>query len=309
VTGGSARADVAGDPRTGLLTTPQSFDVVAERLRDDPDGIFRVVRNLDTGLVQLLPVPTREENDAYYAADAQRRSVFGAPDLARIETHYGPDKRRQWERVAPLVPRGGRLLDVGCGYGTTLGLAASAGVDVTGIEMPGPAVEIAASRGIHVVAGDLSRGPVLDSSEPPFDVILLSHVLEHLLEPVAFLERVRAMLADGGTVVVEVPNADDAMLDRSPAYRAFAWQRAHVAYFDPQTLGQTLRLGGFGHVDVTGRQRFGIGSLLHWLETAAPGLDDPGFDPPAHLAWLDDLFRRDAEATLASDALMAFARP
>ena len=260
MTGGPARADVAGDPRTGLLTTPGSFDVVAERLRDDPDGTFRVVRNLDTGLIQLLPVPTREENDAYYAARRAAAERVRSSRPRADQTHYGPDKRRQWERVAPLVPRGGRLLDVGCGYGTTLGLAASAGVDVTGVEMPGPAVEIASSRGIRVVAGDLSRGPVLDPAESPFDVILMSHVLEHLLEPVAFLERVRPMLADGGTVVVEVPNAADAMLDAESAYRAFAWQRAHVAYFDPQTLGRRCGSADSGTVDVTGRQRFGSGA-------------------------------------------------
>jgi len=48
--------------------------------------------------------------------------------------------------------------------------------------------------------------------EEKFDVITLFHVLEHFDDPRAVLKQLKSMLAKGGIIVIEVPNADDALL-------------------------------------------------------------------------------------------------
>jgi SAM-dependent methyltransferase len=57
--------------------------------------------------------------------------------------------------------------------------------------------------GVEVV-GDAVSAPV----EGPFDVITMWHVLEHLPDPMAALERSHELLAPGGRLIVSVPNND-----------------------------------------------------------------------------------------------------
>jgi hypothetical protein len=55
-----------------------------------------------------------------------------------------------------------------------------------------------------VYQGELATVEIPDRS---FDVILMSHVLEHTSDPVATLERARALLSPGGELIIVVPNA------------------------------------------------------------------------------------------------------
>lgn len=291
-----------------LLRAPERFRVLSPKLRDDPTGRYSVVQNLDTGLVQIHPIPTPEEDAAFYAQDVQRRSVFGAIDVAKVNAHYAPDKKRQWSLVSGHAGSGRRFLDVGCGYGQTLQLAAADGYHAVGVEMPGEAAQRAAAQGLEVYPGDLSRGWFLPAKHDQFDLMLLSHVVEHLREPEALLGELRAHLAPGGLLVAEVPNFADHMLDRSYAYRAFFWQRGHLAYYTPDTLARVMRLAGFADVRIVGRQRYGVSSMVRWLETGKPGLSDPGYQVVDSLRWMDERYRRDVEHSLRCDAIVALAR-
>jgi SAM-dependent methyltransferase len=290
--------------RRSLLRPPRRCEVLAERLRDDPEGRFKVVRNLETGLIQLHPLPTREEDARFYAQDRQVKAVFGHADLARLDSHFRPDKERQLELIKLHRPPPARLLDVGCGYGLSLTLAQQAGYQATGTDLPGERLEAARARGVRVLAGDLVKGNPLPPGET-FDVVLLSHVLEHVLEPERFLGRLRAWLDRDGLLVIELPNAADQMLANCEAYRRFFWQRAHLAYYTPQTLGLVIQGAGYERFQILGRQRYSIASVWRWLETGRPGLGDPLYVAPEAFRWLDGIFRRDAEARLCSDALVA----
>ena len=67
---------------------------------------------------------------------------------------------------------------------------------------PGLAQMASERYGVAVVVGDAVSAPV----DGPFDVITMWHVLEHLAEPVAALERAAELLAPGGMLIVSVPN-------------------------------------------------------------------------------------------------------
>lgn len=100
----------------------------------------------------------------------------------------------------------GRVLDVGCGRGTMLAALAERGWDVYGTELNDA---IAASA--RAVLGDRIRTGPFESVElpaAPFDVVSFWHVLEHLDNPRAALQRARSILRPGGTVVIAVPNVE-----------------------------------------------------------------------------------------------------
>ncbi len=108
----------------------------------------------------------------------------------------------------------GRMLDLGCGDGIVLHLARQDGWEVHGVELfPEQVALVRATLGLDVETSDIAgfRG-----APASWDVVLLTHVLEHLPDPVGALRKIRELLAPGGIGVLEFPNIDalDAKLRR-----------------------------------------------------------------------------------------------
>lgn len=137
-----------------------------------------------------------------------------------------------------------RALDIGASAGVLLQAFREAyGCEVTGVE-PGDAYRtFAAQKGIAMFAGL----PQLVEAQPErFDLVSLSHVLEHLPEPVATLQMIRSeLLTPGGTLLLEVPNF----------YAHDSYELAHLACYTPHTLREVVRQAGF---DVVRMVRHGV---------------------------------------------------
>lgn len=98
----------------------------------------------------------------------------------------------------------GKLLDLGCGDGRFLTLMRDAGWDVTGIEPDPTAAKVAQQElGTSVTVGCLEDAGFPDES---FDAVTLSHVIEHVHDPIALLSECRRVLKPGGNVVIATPN-------------------------------------------------------------------------------------------------------
>ncbi|MFP4120176.1 class I SAM-dependent methyltransferase [Coleofasciculus sp.] len=103
---------------------------------------------------------------------------FNSPYWLRRYAH-----RQIHAQFLPYLQPGQRVLDAGCGEGVLSCLAAQQGVDVVGIDISYPNIE-AASRlaklwnvTVEFLQADAEHLPFSDNS---FDVVLSSHVLEHL---------------------------------------------------------------------------------------------------------------------------------
>lgn len=105
-----------------------------------------------------------------------------------------------------------RVLDLGCGAGIVASyLKAVDGKEVTCLDAEASFLEATRSRGIErTIQADL-EGPDWNRElkGQQFDVIILADVLEHLTDPGAVLDRIHdeKLLADGGYLVVSIPNA------------------------------------------------------------------------------------------------------
>jgi methionine biosynthesis protein MetW len=106
------------------------------------------------------------------------------------------------------VPRGARVLDVGCAGGyLAVALREERGASVVGVEAAADAAETARRRGVDVVCGSVEDPVVLASLRGPFDAIVCGDVLEHLADPWRALGALAALLRPGGVAVVSLPNA------------------------------------------------------------------------------------------------------
>ncbi len=75
-----------------------------------------------------------------------------------------------------------------------------------------------------------------------FDVVVMNHVLEHLENPLRFLEEVRKRMAPRALLHVAVPNIR-ALSARLPGWTSY--EPYHLTYFNPQTLRNTVESAGF----------------------------------------------------------------
>ncbi|MDE2344555.1 MAG: methyltransferase domain-containing protein, partial [Betaproteobacteria bacterium] len=144
--------------------------------------------------------------------------VFSAIEPLRLKLdYYG----RHLTRVQ--FPQPGRLLDVGCGNGAFLMRAREAGWHVAGCEPDAKAVAACRAQGLDVIQGDIFN-TALDGQL--FDVVTISHVLEHVVDPQALLKRAYMLLCPGGVLWVALPNP------HSLGLRIFgaAWRGLHVPF-------------------------------------------------------------------------------
>lgn len=102
-----------------------------------------------------------------------------------------------------------RILDVGCGAGDNACLLKSKypGCEVHGITHSSAEADIARRWLTECWVFDIESRIPESLSAMRFDVVILSHVLEHLREPAAVLSRFAKLLLPGGCVIIAVPNA------------------------------------------------------------------------------------------------------
>lgn len=125
---------------------------------------------------------------------------FDSPYWLRRYVH-----RRIHEQFLAYIRPGQRVLDAGCGDGILSCMLARQGARVVGLEISTPNIEAARRRArvenldVHFVQGDVERLPFGDDS---FDVVVSSHVLEHLEAPLPGLREVRRVTRDAAIIAM-----------------------------------------------------------------------------------------------------------
>jgi SAM-dependent methyltransferase len=149
--------------------------------------------------------PTPPDLGRYYPRD-----YYALPPTVAELARGAEAERYKIDLVRALVP-GGRLLEIGPATGGFVYLAKEAGYDVTAIEMDARCCAwLGGEVGISVVCSDDPRRAVADM--PPFDVIALWHVIEHVPEARALVAALAARLRPGGVLLMAAPNPESMQL-------------------------------------------------------------------------------------------------
>ena len=206
-----------------------------------------VVRCPRCDLTYLFPVRSPEElRDAYEGPyfQAYRQAGRSLP----CEHEEVPVRVRVRLQRAHAGRTPGRLLEIGVGHGSFLNYARQEGWDVCGLDVSAYVVQTARERfGLEVLHGTLRDVQLASDS---FDVVHLSHVVEHLPDPLEALHEVRRVLKPDGVLLVEVPNEFRNLHVRlrelaGVPLAPYPVSSTHLYFFSPRTLTAVLEKSGY----------------------------------------------------------------
>jgi 2-polyprenyl-3-methyl-5-hydroxy-6-metoxy-1,4-benzoquinol methylase len=234
------QARFADEPvRSYLKECAYATDVVTH-LREQT---FALVRCDDCGTQFHRAVLTQDWLARLYDAWIDRRQIEIA-ERRRNQFEHARQLMKHVLRLESLTRRScagrtPRLLDYGCGAGNFVALARLFGWDTVG-------VDVSAVRGDQATVWGVDIVERLDDDRvrPPYDVITLFQVLEHVIEPLPLVRELTERLAPSGILVVEVPDCSG--ITKPLNYEEFALVHPleHVNAFTRSTLVALCKRAG-----------------------------------------------------------------
>lgn len=256
------------------------FGQVGDQLFRTTSRTFQLRECASCGVVFLTPAPDDRALASFYplgywwqtGRPSERHSAHDRllDAYRRLMTKSYARRIRRLMANSSTVPA--RLLDVGCGDGLLLATCEGLPLARLGADVSFAAVHAALERGGQgTIQSDLKALPFRGES---FGIVTLLHVLEHIAEPDRCLTEMRRLLAPGGWVLVQVPNATSwqrRLLGRR--WAGFDVPR-HLINYTERSLLAVLQRNGFriariSHLSLRDNPAMIIMSLF-------PGLYPPG---------------------------------
>ncbi len=181
---------------------------------------------------------TYSPHDPDFSLEARKKAEFL---LSQFEKHVWSSSER-------------KLLDFGCGGGFLLKRPAASGWDAIGFDIGDRALASCRQQGLRVT------DQIEQLRRHRFDIVMLSHVLEHIAEHGALLELLKGLLSEQGKLFIEVPNVRSLRARLSlpfisthcgfdERYRAFPTHLSYFSGLNPAPLVGEIRLFDIGGDD------------------------------------------------------------
>jgi len=212
---------------------------------------FSFVKCEHCGLVQRNPQPDKNEilarysdtygND-YLSYELKNESAFlKLQQLALKDSGFSKAEKKLFASAEKLHAQAPSILDIGCATGALIASLRDNGWRVTGVEISPSADYAKNERKLDVRNIPLEENHFPDNS---FDIILASHLIEHLNEPKTFLEETYRILKNNGIIFITTPDISGFQS------RLFGsrWRSAifdHLYLFSRRTLAKMLKAVGF----------------------------------------------------------------
>jgi 2-polyprenyl-3-methyl-5-hydroxy-6-metoxy-1,4-benzoquinol methylase len=231
-------------------------------VRDDPD--IDILECDDCGLVYLSSL--NHIQDGHYEESGMHGDEVPDINMWLQVTEF--DDKRRYEFVKEKITNK-TALDFGCGAGGFLDLAKKSASSVSGIELEKALQPSFKQRDLDVFE-NLAKA---QEENNKYDVITAFHVVEHLQNPKEILMELSKLLEEGGEMIVEVPNSDDALLTlyKSKDFQKFTYWSQHLFLFNSKTMSELIEQTGLKLNWIKHIQRYPLSNHLYWLSKGNQG--------------------------------------
>lgn len=203
----------------------------------------------------------------YESIDYRQRYNESSDDKVLLSMHDPEQGARValigFERLRDKV-----VVDYGCGHGAFLDAVAGVARVTVGIE-PLKVMRASLERRGHIVYG--CARDALSEYRGKVDVVASFGVIEHVDDPVSYLQGAFGLLADGGCLILQTDNLDDIlMVSKAQGFSEFFFRTAHNWYFLSSNLEMMVLGCGFEAIKATTTHSFDFSNFLMWHKEGKP---------------------------------------
>ncbi len=227
-----------------------------------PDGLcVKLCNRCNTFFIS--PSPSHTQLSQFYSAYEKHYRNAKKINGVQLRTMYlqtNPNSDYRYQVFTSLMTmQGKRVLDVGFGRGFFLYFLKQLGAEVTGIELDNDILQYAYK---DLEIDNIRKIDFLRiNGQNKYDMILFMDLIEHVLEPLQYLNKAKRLLNPGGIIAIFTPNASFALQESAPIL--FRVDLEHMQYFSNTTcnyLAKKLEL------DIVHLENVGYPSLQNLTE-------------------------------------------
>lgn len=191
---------------------------------------FDIVQCEQCGTLRMNPYLSDASIEKYY------KEVYGPVKRGDVEpdalfTRQSKTSGKLLAMLAPHMPKGGKVLDYGSGAGGRMEAFKQAGYDVYLQDFDKNYLNYGLAKGMKEFTKDVK-----------YDMVIFSHVIEHINHPVEFLKNLSDLLAPNGKIYLEVP-----LIENTKNGLLGDFHLAHKFYFTSESLSYLGHMAGFGN--------------------------------------------------------------
>lgn len=281
------------------------------KLRDNED--HNAYKCLKCGHVQMYPLLTDEENKEEYDKDKTLRftEITAGSDFDSMRQKFSEWTKQHVDLYFDKLNEHKNVLELASGYGFFMESLNNRPDKKFNIE----GVEIGEFRLQNFVGGkvynlDLGNDTIPTEMYGKYDFIISMHLLEHIPDPIKYLQNLKPLLSDDGTVLFEVPNMDCFLGEISPEYASFLYFYQHCSYYRADTLRYVFEESGYDVLDVYTREIYSIENHLNWLRTGKPFTAySQVFLPDERIEWINEVYKEKISKEGKGSSLIIEAKP
>lgn len=215
---------------------------------------FSILKCLNCGLFRTFPVPKKTtatyEDVKLRLENYELWRTFGE-NLIRLIKKYKKEKKL-------------KLLDIGSNVGILVKLAKENSWVATGIDLDKSAVKLGRQKfKVDLRCTSLEKAEFKPGS---FDVVVLSHTLEHVQQPKELVKEIKDILKKKGIVVIDVPNIEGLPVKLQKIRREVwygYWPTQHIWHFTAKSIRRLLEDEGFKILELH------AGRPMHYYKTGS----------------------------------------
>ena len=245
---------------------------------------------------QIYPYMNKEEYiKEYNEGNSFKSEVVKIAESADFETariKWSEWNRKHVELYYDRMQQHDHVLNLGSGYGffeESINQMKGKHFTIEGVEIGQYRLEAYVGGAVHNINFSVEKVP--KEMEGKYDLIICMHLLEHLYDPVNYLQNIKPLLAKNGECIFEVPNNDCYLKELSKEYADFFYLYEHISNYDKDSIRMVFEKAGYKVKKIYTKEIYSLENHLNWIRNGKPFIKyNQMYMPDERLEFVNSLY-------------------